>query len=219
VAGSHRVGGRGRRGDGLRGVLAALARDLLSLVDRHEKTSPVAPHVCRGGHVDSPGTRPETPVLPSHRKAAAPPGSRTSHRLGSERRALTNSTGVVPWRRSGTPGRAPKRNFRSTPVTTVWNRVWARAAWVSSIWPGAPPVCHGPRVRGAVPAGGGCGAAGERGLHGAGRRRRPGGRAALDGHPVHPRPHPLRAGEAERPDGPGPVPSADGGDGGGAARH
>ena len=77
----------------------------------------------------------------------------------------------------------------------------------------------GPRVQGPFPAGGGRRAAGERGVHRARRGRRPGGRTALDGHPVHPRPDPRRAGQAERAAGPGRAAPADGRARRGAARH
>ena len=34
-----------------------------------------------------------------------------------------------------------KRNFLSTPVSTVWSRVWVPVAWASSIWPHRPQDC------------------------------------------------------------------------------
>lgn len=64
-------------------------------------------------------------------------------------------------------------------------------------------VCGGPRVQGAFPPGGRGRPPGQRGLHRAGRRRRPRRRTPLDGHPLRPRPHPRRPGETERSSRPG----------------
>src|SRR5690606_12420888 len=132
-------GRRCRRGDGLLGARLGL----FDAVDRHVVPPPSSPMTAMGPRSFPRGTGRNTRsqlAREDYRSPQAPSVSYVSSTRLRDSRARTNSTGVVPWRHSGTPERARKRNFPSTPGTTGWSRGWAPAAWAWCIWRAAPRV-------------------------------------------------------------------------------